>query len=342
SGQWSVFGLLALLVVGAWLRLQGLDWDHGQHLHPDERFLTMVMTAIRLPASIAEYFDTARSSLNPASHGFGFFVYGTFPLFFVRIAGEWLGLTDYGHVHLVGRVASALFDLGTVILTWRLGRLIAGPRVGVAAAALVTFSVVSIQQAHFFTVDSFAAFFAAATLLALLRAAESGRLVWHLVFGASFGLMLACRINLLLLGLLYPLAFLHAWRVRGVRVGVLLGGAAVAGLVAAVGFRIAQPYAFQGPGFFDVALASDFLQSMRTIRGFVTGAADYPPSVQWIGRTPVVFATRNLIVWGLGPAWGLAALAGVFVCLKGRSADPDDRSGPRRIAALWALGLVLY
>ena len=61
---------VTLLAMAAILRLHGLDWDQGQHLHPDERFLTMVETAIVPPHSIAEYFDTARSPLNPANHDY--------------------------------------------------------------------------------------------------------------------------------------------------------------------------------------------------------------------------------------------------------------------------------
>src|SRR5690606_20430938 len=86
-------------------------------------------------------------------------------------------------------------------------------------------------------------------------------------------------------------------------------------LVAAVTFRVLQPYAFAGPGFFDVALSRDFISSLRTVRDLVTGRSDYPPSVQWIGRTPVLFPARNLLVWGLGPAFGLAALAALALAL---------------------------
>ncbi|HSD10057.1 MAG TPA: hypothetical protein VLF14_03680, partial [Candidatus Binatia bacterium] len=147
----SLAWITAILVLAAWLRLQGLDWDEGQHLHPDERFLTMVEAAIKSPHSLAEYFDTGRSPLNPGnqsykSFAFKFFVYGTLPLFVVRWLGEWLGQVDYAHIHLLGRVLSALYDLGTVLLTGWLGTRLAGRRVGLFACALVAFSVTSIQN----------------------------------------------------------------------------------------------------------------------------------------------------------------------------------------------------
>ena len=88
----------------------------------------MVATDIRWPLSIGEYFDTARSPLNPANVGRPFFVYGTLPLFLVRAIAEATGQTGYGQIHLVGRVLSGLFDLATVALTFWLGLLLAGPR----------------------------------------------------------------------------------------------------------------------------------------------------------------------------------------------------------------------
>ena len=53
TGRRSRAWIAAILVLAAWLRLQGIDWDEGQHLHPDERFLTMVEAAIKSPHSAA-------------------------------------------------------------------------------------------------------------------------------------------------------------------------------------------------------------------------------------------------------------------------------------------------
>ncbi len=335
-------GVLALLAAAAALRFQGLDWDAGQHLHPDERFLTMVETAIRAPRSVAEYFDGARSPLNPGNHGYGFFVYGTLPLFLVRLLAAVLGMTDYGQVHLVGRAVSAVFDVGTVWLTYSIGARLAGRRVGLLACALAAFSVTSIQNAHFFTVDSPATFFATAALRALLTVAETGSMASHLLFGLAFGAMLGCRINLALLGVVYPLALIHAWKARAKSIGSLAAAAAACGGVAALVFRLVQPYAFAGPGFFGLALAPQFYSSMREIHDFATGAADYPPSVQWIGRTPVVFAGRNLFLWGIGPAWGAAALGGIVWWLFRRVRDRAGDAWLGSLALAWAAVLFGY
>ena len=101
-----LIGLLLILVlgVGSALRISGIDWDEEQHLHPDERFLTMVESSLEPVQSVAEYFDTGSSTLNPHNRGHGFYVYGTLPIFIVRYIAEWYGQSGYGNVYLVGRL----------------------------------------------------------------------------------------------------------------------------------------------------------------------------------------------------------------------------------------------
>jgi hypothetical protein len=40
--------LIVVFVVGTYFRVLGLNWDSDQHLHPDERFLTMVESALQV------------------------------------------------------------------------------------------------------------------------------------------------------------------------------------------------------------------------------------------------------------------------------------------------------
>jgi YYY domain-containing protein len=339
--------LLAVIVlVGASLRLTGLDWDQGQHLHPDEHFLTMVATSISGPGSIGEFFDTARAPCNPARAGYPFFVYGTFPLFLTKAVAVLLGADSYDRLHLVGRVLSALFDCGTIVLTWLLGRLLGGRRLGLAGAALMAVSVPSIQNAHFFTVDSCAAFFAALTLYGLLRVAREGRLADHLLAGVSLGLALACRINLVLL---VPFCLLCGarplWLGRQRVRETLLHGALATG-AAALAFRVAQPYAFAGPGFFDIVPSREFVSSLSQIRDMVAGNVHFPPALQWIGRLPVLYAGRNVFLWNMGPAWGGAALAGMAWLLVRRhpagAGDPPEARALGRIALALTAALFLF
>ncbi|MDP7545169.1 MAG: hypothetical protein QGG31_05290, partial [Anaerolineales bacterium] len=55
--------LLVVVAAATYLRFVGLNWDEFQHLHPDERFLTMVVTGIRpVEGGWSEYFDSGNST----------------------------------------------------------------------------------------------------------------------------------------------------------------------------------------------------------------------------------------------------------------------------------------
>lgn len=188
----TLFDLLFVLVLigAAYFRLMGLNWDQSQHLHPDERFLTMVSSALQPVDSLSEYFDTANSTLNPHNQGYGFYVYGTLPVFIVRHVAEWMSQgaaqaakylfengedgwlaplmkslaatpnwAGYDEITLVGRVFAALSDLGSIVLLYLIAARLYGRKVALLAAAFSSLAVMQIQQAHFYVVDSFANFF---------------------------------------------------------------------------------------------------------------------------------------------------------------------------------------
>ena len=126
--------LLVILAGGSYLRYVGLDWDVEQHLHPDERFLTMVESSLVPVSNLRDYFDTSSSTLNPNNQGHGFYVYGTLPIFMVRYLAEWLGYTGYGNVYLIGRSLSAVMDLLSVALVFFIGTRLFNRKVGLIAA----------------------------------------------------------------------------------------------------------------------------------------------------------------------------------------------------------------
>jgi hypothetical protein len=148
------------------------NWDADQH-HPDERFLTMVEPRCRSPVRpevpaelcrsdecVAGWAITRHRHLAvPHNRGYGFFVYGDFPIILVRYVAEWLGQTGYDQVHLVGRQVSALSDLLTIVLIYVIAARLYDRRVALLAAAFSSLAVLQIQQSHFFTVDTVANLF---------------------------------------------------------------------------------------------------------------------------------------------------------------------------------------
>ncbi len=382
---WLVPVLLVLILLfGAYLRLIGLNWDDDQHLHPDERFLTMVESALSLPGmqdavgapppgctKWGGYFDTACSPLNPYNHNFGFFVYGTFPIFLTRVIGGLLDQTGYSQIYLVGRALSALFDLSTAALIFFIGRRMYGARAALLGALFAAASVLDIQQSHFFTVDTFTNVPILIAFWYALDIADGKSWRAYLFAGVAFGLALAGRINIamfaaVLVGAGALRAYLAAESSRrafasapeaisanempnaartslldwlpqtGTRAFVGLAGAALAALII---FRIAQPYAANGPSFFsptlphfdtsrgaigtlfDVALSwaggvnPKFADNMLNISDLMSGKQDYPPGHQWTDRPAYIFPFENIVLWGLGLPLGLAAWAGFLLAL---------------------------
>jgi len=323
--------LVLIVMVAAALRLVGTNWDESQHLHPDERFLTMVETDIRLPDSLWQYFDTATSPLNPHNAGHGFFVYGTLPIFSVRLLAEWTGNTGYDQVTLLGRTTSAVFDLISVVLIYLIGSRLYRRRVGLLAAAFAACTVLFIQHAHFLVVEAFVNTFILAGIYFAVRIQQEGRWRDFLLYGLALGMATASKISAAPLAGVIALVSLVRWLEvdedgRKAETSRLLGQLVVAALVALLAFRIFQPYAFAGPSFFGfrldprwprwwadladffvVRLNPQWLANMRELVNQSGGNVDIPPALQWADRTPVLFALKNMVVWGMGLPLGITA-----------------------------------
>jgi len=228
-----VVGLVVLLLASFTLRAWNLNWDHGQHQHPDERFWSDV--ANRLDEQLDPviypdgYFfaDPARSQKNPYNVN-PTWVYGTSPLILTKtLASSMIGpegqgnfivdgldavgvdlKTDEGQlrfndrydVNIFGRLVSALIDTMTVALVYALGRELGGKRigkhVGLLGAALATFSVMNIQYAHYFGAEPWVTFLSTAAVLGSVRIAKgSTRLSTRLITGLVLGLAVATKLS---------------------------------------------------------------------------------------------------------------------------------------------------
>ena len=181
--------LLFVLLIGCVFRYIGIQWGDFQYLHPDERFLIWVGTDIMPPGAPDSalgpppntinnpwrgnfpnaypdcknwggYFDASCSPLNPNNRGHSFYVYGTLPMFFTRYIVEAVyGHSGFNEMTVVGRILSAFVDLLSVILVYAIGSRAFNKAVGLLAAAFAAFTVLNIQQSHFFTMDTFFSFF---------------------------------------------------------------------------------------------------------------------------------------------------------------------------------------
>ncbi len=211
--------LLGILLLGGYFRFVGINWDDFTHLHPDERFLTIVTSKLESESSFFGYLRTSTSQLNPYNHGEGLFVYGNFPMTVTFYAGQLAdalqpnlcdtgriapdtpfcesNLTGYDGIHLIGRAMSALVDLLSVLFTFMIGRRLYGKWAGLIAAFFMATAVMAIQQSHFYTMDNWATLFTAMSIYFAVRASENSlNLGWWSLLGLFLGLGVASRINI--------------------------------------------------------------------------------------------------------------------------------------------------
>ncbi len=378
-----------LLLLGALVRFVNLDWGEGTHLHPDERYLTMVASGLRFPGEaktesgdpictglascLSLYWDTDDSPLNPMNYdSFINYVYGTLPIFVTRAAGRWVDpilcgettvftpqscpagtYTGYAGIHYVGRALSALADLAALLGLVLLTRSLFGERVSLLAGGLYAFAVLPIQHAHFFVVDSFATVFVVWSIFLCVLATRRPKLGLSIVVaGLTTGLAVASKISVWplvgIVGLAGVVKFDANRRPRfclTYRRVLLL---TASGAIAALAFRVAQPYAFTGPGFFGVKPNLQWVSTIQDIRRLMSGQQDVPYGHQWTARASILFPLRNMIFWGMGIAMGVTAWVGwawlgvrLIKQLRGHSLD-QPFSFRVLIPWIWGIGFFLY
>lgn len=315
---WQGKALLAVILIGAGaLRLYGLLWDGGYLFHPDERQVMLVVDGLRLP-----WPPPWRDLLTPSSpwnpH---FFSYGSLPFYLLRICANlagfiWPKVRTLESSFWVGRILSALFDVGTVYLTYLLGKRLYREATGLLAAALVGLTVLHIQLAHFYVVDPLLAFFSTLTVLLAVHAVKRPRLANCFPLGAAWGCALATKVSAAPLGVPVALAWLFgSWRSskcveRGD--GALSPQRAVAGfwltgLVAAAVFALWEPYALiDRSTFFTDVVAEGMMAS---------GRVDAPYTRQFAGTLPYLYFIWQTVVWGMGIPLGTVGFAGFFTAI---------------------------
>ncbi len=307
--------MLFILILGAVLRFQSLDWDSGTHQHPDERFMTMVAAAIEMPLSASDYFNSAESTANPANRGYPGYAYGTAPLFLVRWVAELFGTAEYDSIYLVGRAVSAVLDTATILLLFLTARLFLPRGFSLLAAACYAVTVMAIQYAHFFTVDAAGTLMMMVCLYACLRLICGKQLIHALTAGCALGVGLACRINLLLFVPLVAGCWVLCWKRDGEQPLHGSGRAAVGLLLtlvsAALTVRCMQPYAFDGWW----QLSKSWLDQVSTVIQISKGAIEVPYTHQWVDRMRWGFPWINMVRWGMGWPLGLTAWLGVLAVL---------------------------
>lgn len=322
-----------ILILAALLRFTGQNWDDGHYFHPDERFIATVMDSrLSLPhvSEIGQLFDPAHSPLNTRSNDEAGnpreFAYGSLPFLVATILGTIIGglsdtdLLTYSNVGEFGRFLTALVDLGTVALVILFARQAFGELAAALAGALTAFSVVLIQLAHFFTVDTWVTFFAIATLYAAYQVSQGAALRWTLIAAALGGAALATKVSVGVLAIPILVAMsVGAWRItadRRAAAVLFFRRLALAAIPTAAVFLVFEPYALWRPG--------PFIDDIRRQWDIVNGEFDVPFTRQFVGTISGINEIQNLVLWGIAPGFGVAAIiaTAVGVSFALRKRDP--------------------
>ena len=299
--------LCVLTAVGGALRFYNLAWGAPYyHFHIDEHF---VFTGA----------DNLRVSMEQAANAPKFFMYSPLPMYLVNglrtlyeMFAHRLDLTnpqDEITYMVLGRAVSATFATATIPVVYAIATKLAGRTGGLLAAAFLATTVLSLRDAHFFTVDAGLVFFCCVTWLCALRVAERGDLASMVMAGLAFGLAVLCKYSAAFLGAPLGLAYLLApgrpttmalghwarWALRGV---LILA-------IAAAVFLIVDPMVWLYPDKFRLDFRQQVTEPLLGLTKpfFLGNFADLThPRLYWF---------TNLLWWGLGPALEIAGLAGI-------------------------------
>lgn len=283
------------------IRLFGLNWDQTQHLHPDERLITMVESAIKLPNSLSQYLDTKSSPLNPYNYKeFQFFVYGTFPVFLVKYISTALNMDSYDQLYLIGRIFSAIFDSLNIFGIYLLMKLLVKNNkdkfIVLLPSFLYAFCVLPIQLSHFFTVDTFLTPILLFTFIMFVYWIIKRRTIFFFLAAILFGMALSTKISAYLFSPIILLFFIYYLISSKNRIKTCLF-LFIFPIISFVIFRFFQPYAFSGLVKFNPI----FIDNMTYLKSLLTSRdVFYPPEIQWLSKTPLIYPLYNILFWGLG------------------------------------------
>jgi len=347
--------LFIILLIAVLLRFSNLNWDNNTHIHPDERFLTMVNGAMKLPKDLFEYLDQQKSLFNPANINFKFYVYGVFPLVLNKLIALKINNDNYNLLTVQGRYLSAFFDLLIVGLVFLIVKLLE-KKLGYSktikywASFFYAVAVMPIQLSHFFAVDTFLTFFMLVSLYFSLKLSDGKSL--NLVFsGLTFGLALACKANavfilpLILFALIASILERHK-KINKDGLTELLFIILSFGLISYIALRFANPYYFETNDWFDLRISKLFMENLKTLKSWEGKDIWFPPAIQWINKKPVIFSLMNFAVFGVGIPYFLLIIVGMLKIFnpssKLRTSGNQVSRFTLHVLALWVVGFFLY
>ncbi|MFH2022317.1 MAG: glycosyltransferase family 39 protein [Patescibacteria group bacterium] len=322
--------LLVILLFIFITRFIGNNYDHGLHLHPDERWLMMLNDKLSFP-----------DQLDP-----DFFAYGSLPSYTLKAvlqtSDSLLGtdIDNYDSALVVGRIIASLLDIGVGWLVFVTARKISkNQQVAILATLFYSLSFFPIQNSNFFVVDNFVNFLTSLTIYLTLLYFEKPNIKQLILLAISYAALISCKITpIIFLPLIMMLIFkrslltntqpnssflkltmvkikntimgLEPRKTKITKYQLLFQAFLKISLFFITGLTFAymfMPYAF--------IKHQQFLREVINQIKMNSNAYIFPYTLQYIGTTPYIYYLKNIFLWGVGPIIGLLAIGGLFVVL---------------------------
>lgn len=334
--------LISIILLAFFLRFYNLNWDQNSHLHPDERFLTMVGGSMKTPPSFSDYLNPTTSTFNPVNIGYGFFVYGVLPLTINKLVAIPLGNDTYDNFTIQGRALSATADLLVVIAIFILllaieKRFKLNPSIKFFAAFIYAVSVLPIQLSHFFAVDTFLNLFMFLSFSFAFLFWTNKKIIYLILSAIFISLALASKISAIYI---IPLLifFLFTYKKGDLKKTVLdfTIHLSIFTVVSYIVLKITDPYMFASASLINPTPNEMFISNLQQLKALSSKSSFYPPMVQWLNKTTFIFPMKNIILWGFGiPAFSLF-IVGIYRIIKTHAMRPFIP------VVIWVLGLLIY
>jgi len=94
---------------------------------------------------------------------------------------------------IMARLGSVVFDIGTIIITYYLGKLVFGKTPALLASAFISVNVLHIKESHLVNVDTPLTFFIMLSIFCIYQVYHIGSRRWYLLSGLCIGLAAATK-----------------------------------------------------------------------------------------------------------------------------------------------------
>lgn len=315
--------LLFCFGIGFFLRVYNLSWDQGLLFHPDERNIANAVTKI-------VFFK----QLNPQ-----FFAYGGFSIYIIRAVGDLMTyitnstiwIMDWGKIDVIGRFFSSVFSILTLLPLFFIAKKLFGKEVAILSCLFYTFTVTSIQHAHFATTESLLVLLISMICFLSILWLDKPKFWKIILLGIVSGISLATKTSALSFFVVPAASFLLyvlQERKDGKKLVQLFIHICFFAVISGIFFFVFSPFTFLDQ--------TDFLASMHYESGVATGSLPVVYTYQFNGSVPYLFQVQNF-VWQFGPLLTLFGVVGLALLIF----EPIQKIHKKRII-FWIFPLMYF